>query len=895
GVEAFKKLVKAIPEDSGMAYILVQHQPSDHRSALSEILQRETRIPVSEISDNVKVEPDHVYVISSNKMLVATDGILQLSPRSSKDLKSMPIDIFFKSLAEVHHSHAVGIVLSGNGADGTLGLKNIKDCGGMTFAEEPGSAAYDSMPQNAIKAGVVDFILSPENMPGKLLKFLLEKKWTQMNNDQTHLAAIVNASNDGIISQTLDGTITRWNLSAEKIFGYSSDEAIGKEMSIIIPSGHLMEEDLFLKSIKKGEIVKHFETKRLKKDGSSVDVSLTIFPLKDNNGKLIGATTIVYDIPERKESEEQLADSYKFSQGVLSSLSSHIAVIDKSGTIIIVNKAWDDFAKENGVTSLERVSTGSNYFEVCEKAIEAGDIIAEEALGGIQSVFKKEKETFELEYPCHAPSQKRWFILHVMKFGSDESKVVLSHQDITARKLAEEKTINSSRLYAFISQINQTIVHAKDEATFFNAACRIAVEVGKFPIAWIGIADKATKKISLKASSGISESDINMLTDYSYHKGGPIEKTLNGLDYFVVNDIRNEFGIRLQQYALDRSIRSGISLAVKRSGRSIGCFTIYSTEIDFFDAEEIALLKQATGDISFALDVFEKEKLKQEAEKDLVRSEQRLKQAQAIAHVGSWELDYATGIEIWSDEQLKIYGLPPEEYAQTNESWRSFVHPEDKDYVTKKVGEIKSTLKSLQYFYRIIRRDGTIRHLYAHNQIKYNAEGLPIGLHGVAQDVTETKEAEMALKDSESNLRAIFENTSDGFILADSKGIIKSFNSKSRESVWLNSAQEINVGDSIFDFITESRKSLYRESISKVLAGEVLHYDYSYIWKDGEIKWFYFTVNPVYNFGKIDSISITSSDITERKLAGDLLNSTSMELNKTLTDLNKIMDSSLDV
>ena len=169
GLEAFKKLIKAIPENSGMAYILVQHLHPDHSSALPEILQRETLIPVSEISDNVKVEPDNVYVIPANKMLVATDGILQLSPRPREE-RNLPIDIFFTSLAEVHQSHAIGIVLSGNGSDGTLGLQCIKDHGGITFAEELSSAAYDSMPHSAIAAGVVDFTLSPEEMPKQLLK-----------------------------------------------------------------------------------------------------------------------------------------------------------------------------------------------------------------------------------------------------------------------------------------------------------------------------------------------------------------------------------------------------------------------------------------------------------------------------------------------------------------------------------------------------------------------------------------------------------------------------------------------------------------------------------------------------------------------------------------------------
>ena len=103
-------------------------------------------------------------------MLVATEGILQLSPRPSKGHKKMPIDIFFSSLAEVHQSHAIGIVLSGTGTDGTIGLKEIKRQGGITFAQEVSSAYYEDMPQNAIEAEVVDFILAPEKMPQQLLE-----------------------------------------------------------------------------------------------------------------------------------------------------------------------------------------------------------------------------------------------------------------------------------------------------------------------------------------------------------------------------------------------------------------------------------------------------------------------------------------------------------------------------------------------------------------------------------------------------------------------------------------------------------------------------------------------------------------------------------------------------
>src|SRR5687767_7583720 len=172
GLEAFKKLLKAIPENSGMAYVLVQHLDPSHESLLPDLLQKITTIPVLEITDDIKVQPDHIYIIPSNKMLLANDGILQLSPRPEKDKNQriLPIDLVFNSLAEVHQSYAIGVVLSGTATDGTLGLKAIKEQGGLTFAQDEASAAYYGMPHSAVMAGVVDFILPPEKIPGKLVE-----------------------------------------------------------------------------------------------------------------------------------------------------------------------------------------------------------------------------------------------------------------------------------------------------------------------------------------------------------------------------------------------------------------------------------------------------------------------------------------------------------------------------------------------------------------------------------------------------------------------------------------------------------------------------------------------------------------------------------------------------
>jgi len=169
GLDSYKSFIKAIPEKSGMAYVVVQHLAPTHESALTVILQKFTRIPVQEITDDVEIEPDKIYVIPSNKILTTNDGVLKLSPRDSMK-SNLVIDVFFTSLAVVRDSFAVGVVLSGTGSDGTMGLKMIKEYGGITVAQDQDSAAFNDMPLNAIKAGVVDFILPPEEIPGHLLQ-----------------------------------------------------------------------------------------------------------------------------------------------------------------------------------------------------------------------------------------------------------------------------------------------------------------------------------------------------------------------------------------------------------------------------------------------------------------------------------------------------------------------------------------------------------------------------------------------------------------------------------------------------------------------------------------------------------------------------------------------------
>nr|WP_198999485.1 CheR family methyltransferase [Flavobacterium sp. ASV13] len=181
GLEAFTQFIDAIPDDSQMAYVIVQHLHPLHDSILTELLSRVSRIPIIEITDDVHLAPNIIYVIPENKILTSFDGVLKLSPRI-KDTKNQVIDIFFNSLAEAHLNLACGVLLSGNGSDGTIGLGSIKEHGGVTFAQDM-DASYNEMPQNAINAGVVDYVLSPVKIVVKLIEICKVKAISGENNE----------------------------------------------------------------------------------------------------------------------------------------------------------------------------------------------------------------------------------------------------------------------------------------------------------------------------------------------------------------------------------------------------------------------------------------------------------------------------------------------------------------------------------------------------------------------------------------------------------------------------------------------------------------------------------------------------------------------------------------
>ncbi len=171
GLEALEEFLQHVPARSGLAYVIVQHLDPTHKGAMVELLQRVSPIPVAQVKDRTKVEPDCVYVIPPNKDMSVLHGVLHLLPQTAPRGLNLPIDFFFRSLAEDQQERSIGVIFSGMGSDGTLGLRAIKEKGGAAFVQSLASAKFNGMPRSAIGAGLADVVAAAGELPQRIAAY----------------------------------------------------------------------------------------------------------------------------------------------------------------------------------------------------------------------------------------------------------------------------------------------------------------------------------------------------------------------------------------------------------------------------------------------------------------------------------------------------------------------------------------------------------------------------------------------------------------------------------------------------------------------------------------------------------------------------------------------------
>lgn len=313
-----------------------------------------------------------------------------------------------------------------------------------------------------------------------------------------------------------------------------------------------------------------------------------------------------------RRAQEQLRHSEAAKQAaILNALPASIALLDTQGRIVSVNEAWRRFADANLLQS-PLYGAGLNYLDICGSA--AGDDAPEarRAAAGIRSVLAGEKIQFSMEYPCHSPGEQRWFLMTVTPLAANHLHgAVVMHFSITERKETENRIAYLNRVYAMLSSVNTLIVNVHDRDGLFRDVCRIAVDAGGFRMALLAIVDQGTDTIVPLTSAGSDEKLLAAVRKVlSSPEDAPLTllaRAIRDKQVVVSNDSQNDSRVLFIKEYRKSGVRSMAIFPLMVAEDVTGAFALYASEIDFFHEEEMKLLTELTGDISFALDHISKQ------------------------------------------------------------------------------------------------------------------------------------------------------------------------------------------------------------------------------------------------------------------------------------------------
>ena len=440
--------------------------------------------------------------------------------------------------------------------------------------------------------------------------------------------------------------------------------------------------------------------------------------------------------------------------------------------------------------------------------------------------------------------------------------------DITERIESEKKIFKANRLYFFISQINQMIVRTHNQETLFRETCDIAVNLGKFKMAWIGLINKNTKDVVPIVISGEDDgylSTIRKITTEDKPEGrGPTGTALREGKYIICNDIENdEQMLPWREEALKRGYLSSMSLPIIKFGSVVGAINFYAGEKNFFDSEEIALLEEATGDVAYALENFEREALRKKAEAAVFESEKRYHTLTEVSPVGIFRTD-VNGFKTYVNSRwCKISGLENEKAL--GNGWLNAVHEDDKELLFENWKSATSKQENSIFEYRIVRPDGAISWVMGQAIPERNAKNEVVGYIGTITDITERILAEKKFRKIHKKMEAVLDAIPDLLFEVGLDGRIYYYHSRREDLLAMPANMFLNKTFSEIlppDVAEICLKAIEEASKKGFSTGR----QYSLKLEDGLSHWFELSIAPMQQVvGKELHFICLSRDITEAK------------------------------
>lgn len=422
-----------------------------------------------------------------------------------------------------------------------------------------------------------------------------------------------------------------------------------------------------------------------------------------------------------------------------------------------------------------------------------------------------------------------------------------------------QNLIKTSRLYHFLSKINQLIARTEDETTLFTEACRIATDTGKFTIAWIGLLDKKTNLLIPFTHKGISEhclADLFIPIDPSdYKNNGSSTGSLPDGKYILCNDMETLRGMDAwRSCALEQDVLSWMAVPLKKSGKVIGAFCLCASSKNFFQTDEISLLQEAAADLSFIIDVHEKEKLRRKAEEAVLESQRRYHTLTEISPVGVFHTDvngYTTYVNpCW----CRITGMPAKEAL--GNGWLKAVHPEDRELLAKNWTNAVNNNRLSESEYRFVKPDGSITWVLGQAVPEINQQNQVIGYVGTTTDISGHKEAQIQITKLHKEKETILNRIRDGMVSLDREWRYTFLNDTALATHPLG--REATLGKTLWEVHPEVVNTAFAKKYDEAMQTQQVQ----------ELEEFYAPMNAWFAgkaYPSPDGLTIFYTDITERK------------------------------
>ncbi|MBI5031458.1 MAG: PAS domain S-box protein [Chloroflexi bacterium] len=645
-----------------------------------------------------------------------------------------------------------------------------------------------------------------------------------------HLAAIVESSNDIIISKTLDGIITSWNKGAEGVYGYTESEMIGKPISIVAPPQHANEMIQILEKIRSGSRIDHFETVRQRKDGQCIDVSLTISPIKNAEGKIVAVSTIGRDITEGKRAERALKNSEAKWRALVENAPAVITTLDREGIILSIN----------------RTSLGQTMEQVIGTRVY--DNLSPREQARTREIIALVTQTGEsLRYESKIVREDRTTVWHETSAGPLEEDgkivgVIFVSLDITALKQNERALQQSNDELAFLNLASQTLNSTLDLDQVLTEMLEKVSQLLNASASSIWIADLTGDSLVCQQATGANATGV---LGFRLARGVGIAGWVaqHGTSIMIPDTHKDERYVELFSQKFGMDFRSILCVPLEGKQGIVGVLEILDTAINRFQASDLVLVETLAGAATSAI---ENARLYEQVQKDLAerrRIEQALSESERRYRLLAdnstdviWAHDMQMHLSYVSPSVTRLLGYTPSE-LQSMEFTSLFpldsVKQAKDQYAAMRADPIAishSTVAELE----MKRKDGSPVWTETQLSFLFDETNKPSGILGITRDISERKRAE-AERESQRRARelaTLYETTRDlgAFLnmpilletilqramklLAVSSGAIYLYDSTRNE--FLPSAEKgasIALGDSISDaWLTMRQPSLLAEN-----------------------------------------------------------------------------------